>query len=156
MSYGGKHGFINLQACRQPFWAQVGQVKPTRWDYLYYDGPSSITTKHAKVIQQSMPQISITSQNLPIAQVSVTSVRDKFTWPTRLGATRTTTTQRVPSKHPVDPTLFVGTKGRDVVGLLREVPCLPQWLWGYKKMIFRSTSSSPSSLASASSPMPCV
>ena len=97
---------LNLQACRQPLWAQVIQVKPTRKDYLYYDGTSSITTKHAKVIQQSTPQTKITSQNLSIAQMSETSVRNKFTWPTFSGATRKTTTQRVPSKRPVDPTLL--------------------------------------------------
>ena len=46
----------------------------------------------------------ITSQYLPIAQMSISSARNKLARPTSPGATRATTSQRVPSKYPVDPT----------------------------------------------------
>ena len=95
---------LNLHACRQPIWAQVRQVKPTLKCNKNNYGVSLTTTKHAEIIHQSTPQIRITSQYLPIAQMTITSVRNKFVQPTSPGATRATTSQRVPSKYPADPT----------------------------------------------------
>ena len=95
---------LNLHAWRQPIWAQVRQVKPTLKCNKNNYGVSLTTTKHAEIIHQSTPQIRITSQYLPIAQMTITSVRNKFTRPTSPGATRATTSQRVPSKYPADPT----------------------------------------------------
>ena len=95
---------LNPHACRQPIWAQVRQVKPTLKCNKNNYGVSLTTTKHAEIIHQSTPQIRITSQYLPIAQMTITSVRNKFTRPTSPGATRATTSQRVPSKYPADPT----------------------------------------------------
>ena len=86
---------LNLHACRQPIWAQVRQVKPTKCNTNNY-GVSLTTTKHAEIIHQSTPQIRITSQYLPIAQMTITSVRNKFARPTSPGANRATTSQRVP------------------------------------------------------------
>ena len=95
---------LNLHACRQPIWAQVREVKPTSKYNTDNYGVSLTTTKHAEIIHQSTPQIRITRQNLPIAQMTITSVRNKFARPTSPGATRATTSQRVPSKYPADPT----------------------------------------------------
>ena len=94
---------LNLHACRQPIWAQVRQVKPTLKCNTNNCGVSPTTTKHAEIIHQSTPQIRIMSQYLPIAQMTITSVRNKLARPTSPGATRATTSQRVPSKYP-DPT----------------------------------------------------
>ena len=95
---------LNLHACRQPIWAQVRQVKRTLKCNTNNYGVSLTTTKHAEIIHQSTPQIRITSQYLPIAKMTITSVRNKFVRPTSPGATRATTSQRVPSKYPADPT----------------------------------------------------
>ena len=95
---------LNPHACRQPIWAQVRQVKPALKCNTNNYGVSLTTTKHAEIIHQSTPQIRITSQYLPIAQMTITSVRNKFVRPTSPGATRATTSQRVPSKYPADPT----------------------------------------------------
>ena len=61
---------LNLHACRQPIWAQVRQVKPTAKYNTDNYGVSLTTIKHAEIIHQSTPQIRITSQNLPIAQMT--------------------------------------------------------------------------------------
>ena len=79
-------------------------MKPTLRCNKNNYGVSLTTTKHAEIIHQSTPQIRITSQYLPIAQMTITSVRNKFTRPTSPGATGATTSQRVPSKYPADPT----------------------------------------------------